>query len=102
MPRYLVQRYFSATPLTDRDPAELVELNRVNGVVWLHSYVTEDPRRTFCLYEAESPEAIRAASRRAALPVESIDLVTTWDPYAYQPLKDTTSSSTEHNDKDGR
>lgn len=84
MPRYLVQRNFSATSLTDRDLAEILEVNRLTGVVWLHSYITEDPRRTFCLYEAESPEAIRTASRRADLPVESIELVTTWDPHAYQ------------------
>ena len=40
------------------------ELNADEGVRWLFSFLTADQRRTYCLYEAPSPDAIRA-SRRA-------------------------------------
>jgi hypothetical protein len=46
-----------------------------SGVRWIRSYVTaeEDGRvGTFCFYEADSPEAIRAHADAADLPVDEI------------------------------
>ena len=46
-----------------------------SGVRWIRSYVlAEDSGElgTFCVYEAESPEAIRAHARAADLPVDEI------------------------------
>ncbi len=46
-----------------------------SGVRWIRSYVTaEDSGElgTFCVYEAESPEAIRAHADAADLPVDEI------------------------------
>src|SRR3712207_8170737 len=46
-----------------------------SGVRWIRSYVTaeEDGRvGTFCIYEADSPEAIRAHADAADLPVDEI------------------------------
>jgi hypothetical protein len=46
-----------------------------SGVRWIRSYVTaeEDGRvGTFCIYEADSPEAIRAHADAAGLPVDEI------------------------------
>ena len=46
-----------------------------SGVRWIRSYVTaEDSGElgTFCVYEAENPEAIRAHARAADLPVDEI------------------------------
>jgi hypothetical protein len=46
-----------------------------SGVRWIRSYVVgEDSGElgTFCIYEAESPEAIRAHARAAVLPVDEI------------------------------
>ena len=46
-----------------------------SGVRWIRSYVTaeEDGRvGTFCMYEADSPEAIRAHADAADLPVDEI------------------------------
>jgi hypothetical protein len=57
MPRYLVERTFPGD-LGIPDPAVLVG-NTDEGVTWMHSYVSEDRRKTFCIYEAPSPEAIR-------------------------------------------
>jgi hypothetical protein len=46
-----------------------------SGVRWIRSYVlAEDSGElgTFCVYEAESPEAIREHARAADLPVDEI------------------------------
>lgn len=44
-------------------------------VRWIRSYVLNEPSGqlgTFCIYEAESPEAIREHARCADLPVDEI------------------------------
>jgi hypothetical protein len=53
------------------------------GVTWLQSYVTEDRRKTFCVYDAPDPEAVRQAASRNGLPVDSITPVRVLDPYFY-------------------
>ena len=39
---------------------------------WVFSFLSADKRRTYCLYEAPSPEAIREAARRSNSPVDEI------------------------------
>lgn len=54
-------------------------INRINeaeGVRWLYSFLSADRRKTYCLYEASSPDAIRRAAARAALPADVIVEVT--------------------------
>jgi hypothetical protein len=53
-------------------------------VTWIHSYVTTDNQRTYCIYDGPSPEAIRRAASRNKLPVDSITEVRVLDPYFYQ------------------
>ena len=46
-----------------------------SGVRWIRSYVTAEENGdvgTFCIYEAESPDAIRAHAQAADLPVDEI------------------------------
>ena len=46
-----------------------------SGVRWIRSYVTGEESGelgTFCIYEADGPEAIRAHARAAVLPVDEI------------------------------
>jgi len=90
MPRYLIERTFPeglAIPMTDQG-AEIcltVVGNNLNGdVTWIHSYVTVDKRKTFCVYDAPSPEAIRSAAQRSNLPVDTITQVNVLDPYFYK------------------
>jgi Protein of unknown function (DUF4242) len=45
-------------------------------VRWLYSFPSADRRKTYCLYEAASPEAIRRAASRAGLPADVIVEVT--------------------------
>lgn len=77
MPIFMVERrYADELEAT----AELVDgINRVNGeegVRWLYSFLSADRRRTYCLYEAPSPEAIRQAAARAGLPADVVIEVT--------------------------
>ena len=90
MPRYLVERLFPdglAIPMTSegaRTCLMVVENNAQDNVTWVHSYVTPDKKKTFCIYDAPSPEAIRTAAKRNNLPVDSITQVNVLDPYFYQ------------------
>lgn len=77
MPIFMVERrYADELDAT----AEVVDgINRVNGeegVRWLYSFLSADRRRTYCLYEAPSPEAIRQAAARAGLPADVVIEVT--------------------------
>jgi hypothetical protein len=90
MPRYLVERHFPeglAIPVTS-DGAELcltiVERNVDRTVTWLHSYVSDDKRTSYCVYDGPSAEAIRAAAHDNGLPVERITKVSVLDPYSYR------------------
>lgn len=49
-------------------------LARLDGIQWQHSYVTAD--KTFCVYLAESEEAIRAHARLSGFPATRITEVT--------------------------
>jgi hypothetical protein len=79
MPRYIVERTFAG----GRAVPDEVERNAEEGVTWLHSYVSDERQKEFCVYEAPSPEAIRRTSARNALPVDQITQVRVLDPYVY-------------------
>lgn len=90
MPRYLVERSFPDTIAISMNEAgaqvcqRVVDTNAEELVIWLHSYVTPDKKKMFCLYEAPSPEAIRHVARRNHLPVDRITEVSVLDPYFYR------------------
>jgi hypothetical protein len=62
----------------------VVDGNAAEGVTWVHSYVTGDKGRTFCVYDGPSPEAIRGAAERNGLPVDRITEVRVLDPYFHR------------------
>jgi len=90
MPRYLVERTFVGgleIPLTDEGAAvcqTVVGNNAEAGVTWVHSYVSEDRMKTFCIYDAPNPEAIRKTAEKNKLPVDRITQVMVLDPYFYR------------------
>jgi hypothetical protein len=90
MPRYLVERTFTGR-LTTASGEELaaacgavVDCNADVGVTWVHSYMSDDGRRSFCIYDGPSPEAVRRAAERNKLPVDRITRVRVLDPYSYR------------------
>ena len=73
MPIFMVERNFAEELEPNFDVAD--GINRINaeeGVCWLYSFLSADKRKTYCLYEAPSPEAIRTAAARAGLPADVI------------------------------
>jgi hypothetical protein len=90
MPRYVIERTFGdalAIPQTEvgaRFCRGVVAVNAREGVTWLHSYVNVERTKTFCVYEAPSPEAIRSVALRNQLPVDTITEVSVLDPYFFR------------------
>jgi hypothetical protein len=73
MPRFLIERNFAeALNVTKEDADQVRRINDDEGVKWLFSFLSPDKRKTYCLYEAPSAEAIRAAARRADIPADVI------------------------------
>jgi hypothetical protein len=90
MPRYLVERTFP-DHLTLPGPyqsleacLEFIENNHSDGVTWVHSYISSDGKKSFCVYDAPSPEAIRNAAQRNNLPIDRISEVRVLNPYYYK------------------
>jgi hypothetical protein len=90
MARYLIERTFPTglhIPVNDEGATTCLNVVTTNGdlgVTWVHSYVSDDKSRTFCVYDGPSPEAIRQAAERNGLPVDRITKVSVLDPYFYQ------------------
>jgi hypothetical protein len=73
MPIYMIERTFAEElDLTNDDVRLIDEINADEGVRWLFSFLSADRRRTYCLYEAPSPDAIVAAAHRANVPVDVV------------------------------
>jgi len=73
MPLYMIERTFAdELDLTGEDIQLIEEVNADEGVRWLFSFLSADRRRTYCLYEAPSSDAIIAAARRANVPADEI------------------------------
>jgi hypothetical protein len=90
MPRYVVERSFPDglnIPVNAEGAAAclgVVNRNAEEGVTWVHSYVSNDHRKTWCVYDGPNPEAIRKVAQRNQLPVQSISEVQVLDPYFYR------------------
>ena len=90
MHRYVVERTFPNglnIPINNvgKDICTgVVSTNAEDQVTWVQSYVSEDKKKTFCIYDAPSAEAIRKAAKQNKLPVDKITEVTVLDPYFYK------------------
>ena len=66
VPIFIVERTFADELEPSLEAAD--GINRINdeeGVRWMYSFLSADKRKTYCLYEAPSPQAIRTAAARA-------------------------------------
>jgi hypothetical protein len=90
MPRYMVERTFPdglRIPLTDAGAEACLSVvgnNAKDGVTWVHSYVSGDLKKTYCIYDGPTPDAVRSAAQRNNLPVDSVAPVSVLDPYFYR------------------
>jgi hypothetical protein len=89
MPRYVIEREFPdglnipVDAIGRKACLAVVDSNVSDQVTWVHSYVSADKKKTFCIYDGPSPEAIRRAAGRNKLPIERITEVQVLDPYFY-------------------
>jgi hypothetical protein len=81
MPLYVIERSFAdKLELTSEDVRLIDSVNADEGVSWLFSFISADRLRTYCLYEAPSPDAILEAARRANVPADEIVEVSKFVP----------------------
>ncbi len=89
MALYVIERSFAdQLDLTDADVELIEEVNSDEGVRWLFSFLSADRRRTYCLYEAPSPDAILAAAQRANVPADAVVEVSAATPQFAGRLRD--------------
>jgi hypothetical protein len=73
MALFMIERNFASTlNVSEVDFKAIADVNKQTGVRWLHSFLSADKQKTYCLYEAKSGDAIREAARRAGLPADVI------------------------------
>ena len=73
MPLYLIERNFAEqVNATPEIAAAITEVNTNVGIEWLFSFLSADKKKTYCLYEAPNPDAIREAARKLNLPADVI------------------------------
>jgi hypothetical protein len=73
VPLYIIEREFAEQlDLSGEDVRLIEDVNADEGVSWVFTFLTADRRRSYCLYEAPSPDAIVAAARRADVPADAI------------------------------
>ena len=66
---YVIERNFAEQldpEVLDHEGIKLV--NDDVGVRWIYSFLSADKKKSYCLYEAPSAEAIREAAARAGMP----------------------------------
>jgi hypothetical protein len=70
---YLIERRFAdQLEMSSDDVRLLEEVNADEGVSWLFSFLSADRHRSYCLYEAPTPDAIIAAAKRAGIPADVV------------------------------
>ena len=73
MPLFVIERTFAEQlQLSDDDIRLIEEVNADEGVRWLFSFLSADRRRSYCLYEAPSADAIVAAAEKVDIPADAV------------------------------
>jgi hypothetical protein len=83
MPLFLIERQFAEELQLDASGAAAIKaVNEDAGVNWLFSFLSADRKKTYCLYEAPSAEAIREAARLNKIPADVVIEVSQLRPEA--------------------
>lgn len=92
MPKYVIERNLpGAGDLSDDEVCAIsAKSNEVLAAMapraqWQHSYVTGD--KLFCIYVADSPEAVREHAAKGGFPIDAVHEVRrTIDPTSAEPV----------------
>lgn len=83
MPLFLIERQFADALQLDAGAAAAIKaVNADVGVNWLFSFLSADRKKTYCLYEAPSADAIREAARLNHIPADLVIEVSQLRPEA--------------------
>jgi len=83
MPLFLIERQFAdELELSGADVTAIKAVNADAGVNWLFSFLSADRKKTYCLYEAPSADAIRVAARLNQIPADLVIEVSQLSPEA--------------------
>jgi len=83
VPLYVIERNFAEQ--LDAESLDRAGIKLVNddvGIRWVYSFLSADKKKTYCLYEAPNPEAIREAAARLGIPADEVVPVEQLDPVA--------------------
>ncbi len=73
MALFVIERNFAEQlDIESLDHGRIKLINDDEGVRWLYSFLSADKKKTYCLYEAPNPEAIREAAARLGIPADVI------------------------------
>jgi hypothetical protein len=73
VPIFMIERQFAEEIEANAEEADGINwINDEEGVRWMYSFLSADRRKTYCLYEAPSPDAIRRAAARAGIPADVV------------------------------
>ena len=73
MPLFVIERNFAERlDIAAIDHAHIREVNDDAGVRWVYSFLSADKKKTYCLYEAASADALRDAAERLGIPADVI------------------------------
>ena len=56
----------------DSDDSAIQAVNDELGLEWVHTFLTADRTRTYCLYEAPNADLLRQHAERLGVPADSI------------------------------
>lgn len=83
MALFVIERNFAEQLDVDAlDQAGIKAVNDDVGIRWVYSFLSADKKKTYCLYEAPNPEAIREAAARLGVPADAIVPVDQFVPAA--------------------
>jgi hypothetical protein len=82
----MIERQFAERlEITAEGLKAIQAINSDIGVEWLFSFLSADNQKTYCLYQAASPDDIRRAAEQAGIPADKIIEVTKVDPIMAMP-----------------
>lgn len=73
MPLFLIERNFAeALDVSSKGIRQILDVNEEVGVGWVATFLSAGGKKTYCLYEAKDPEALREHARVLGLPADVI------------------------------
>lgn len=83
MALFMIERQFAERLQLGTDAVkQILDVNEEIGVQWLFSFLSADQKKTYCLYEAKDPSALREQARLLGIPADVIVEVTKIAPEA--------------------